>query len=109
MQAALDGLEEVVEALLRAGAATNLQHHKFGGTALMYAAQSGYDEIVEMIAQAGTDLDHRNSLGHTALITAASQNQCHIIQELTASGATVDLSDNVRAGLPSTANPWLSI
>ena len=62
----------------------------------MYAAQAGHDEIVEMIAQVGTNVDQRNSDGNTALITASSQeNQAHVVEALVAAGASVDLPNEV--------------
>jgi ankyrin repeat protein len=79
-----------VERLLEAGADVDRQGIYYGRTALMWAARNAYGltEIVELLINAGTDLNVQNDNGDTALIRATDKNYTEIIQMLKAAGAT---------------------
>jgi len=70
------GHEQLVELLLRHGAAVN-QKDRRGATALMYAAKSGHSAIVLMLLRAGADMSLRTAAqGMTALQAANEHADC---------------------------------
>ena len=44
--------------------------NRYGGTALIPAAERGHVETVRRLIEAGVDVDHVNKLGWTALLEA---------------------------------------
>ncbi|MBP8939963.1 MAG: ankyrin repeat domain-containing protein, partial [Agrobacterium sp.] len=88
---------EILRMILKKGA--NLEStNRFGGTALIPAAEKGHPEAVDMLLAAGLDVDHVNRLGWTALLEvtilrdggAVSQR---IVRSLLAGGADVAVKD----------------
>ncbi|MCI0701252.1 MAG: ankyrin repeat domain-containing protein [Planctomycetia bacterium] len=63
--AALEGWLEGVEQLLRAGADTELRHHRTGATVLLSAVQNGTDAVIEALLAAGANVDAGNHFGLT--------------------------------------------
>ena len=83
MWAAAEGHTEVVDALLKAGANTDLKahvsslterknaDHPTGGfTALMWAARNGHEATVRRLVQGGADMSAKNGDGATATMVA---------------------------------------
>jgi hypothetical protein len=72
--------------------------NRYGGTALIPAAERGHVDTVRTLIAAGVDVDHVNKLGWTALLEAiilsdgGTRHQL-IVQLLVAVGANVNLAD----------------
>jgi ankyrin repeat protein len=72
--------------------------NRFGGTALIPAADRGHVEMVRALLQTDVDVDHVNDLGWTALLEAVILGDgglAHqeIVRLLVAAGARTDLAD----------------
>jgi ankyrin repeat protein len=72
--------------------------NRYGGTALIPAAERGHVEIVRMLIEAGVDVDHVNRLGWTALLEAiiladGNESQQQVVRLLIAAGADVNRPD----------------
>ena len=72
--------------------------NRYGGTALIPAAERGHVETVRTLIEAGVDVDHVNKLGWTALLEAiilgdGGARHQEIVELLLAAGADVDLAD----------------
>ena len=59
-------------------------------TPLIVAADGGCKDIVEMLLEAGSNIEHRNDQGETALIAAAQNGHTEIVQMLLDAGANVN-------------------
>jgi ankyrin repeat protein len=59
-------------------------------TPLIVAADGGCKEIVEMLLDAGANIEHRNDQGETALIAAAQNGHKEIVQILLDAGANIN-------------------
>lgn len=59
-------------------------------TPLIVAADGGCKDIVEMLLEAGANIEHRNDQGETALISAAQNGHKEIVQMLLDAGANVN-------------------
>jgi ankyrin repeat protein len=82
----------VVAFLLKNGANINDKNVRdtIDQTPLIVAAQGGCKEIVEMLLEAGANIEHRNDQGETALISAAQEGHKEIVQMLLDAGANVN-------------------
>ncbi|MFS0871882.1 ankyrin repeat domain-containing protein [Paenibacillus xylanilyticus] len=70
LYASAEGLGEIVKLAIAAGADTKLTN-RFGGTALIPAADLGHVDIVELLlTSTDVDVNHINNLGWTALLEA---------------------------------------
>lgn len=79
--ARLGNLRQVATAIDRGAEvdATDAQ----GTTALMFAAQRGFTEIVDLLLARGADVNlHRRQFGTTALMFAAAANQVAVVRQL---------------------------
>jgi TonB family protein len=65
-----------------------------GSTALMHAVESGHDEIVGVLLEAGASLDLRNPSGETALHLAAIHGRTPSARLLLRAGADFELRDS---------------
>lgn len=98
LYASAEGLYEIVKLTIEAGADTRLTN-RFGGTALIPAAERGHVEIVrELLAHTDVDVNHINNLGWTALLEAiilsdGGPRHQQIVQLLVDHGADIDLPD----------------
>lgn len=99
LYAGAEGLLPFVQAAVAAGADTKLTN-RFGGTALIPAADRGHVEIVrELLTTSDVDINHVNNLGWTALLEAVilgdggSKHQA-IVDLLIEYGADVSLADS---------------
>ncbi len=87
--AATGGHEDVVKALLAAGA--NVAYRGNGGvTALLWAADYGRDGVVTALLAAGADINQEDDSGWTALIHASASGRTTVVENLLAAGADVD-------------------
>jgi ankyrin repeat protein len=86
MCAAEEGREDVVCALLDAGASVNAQA-AFGWTAMCLAAGRGHVEVARSLVAAGADMGAKLDDGQTALTWAAEQEQMGAVHALLSLGA----------------------
>lgn len=83
---------------LKNGANFNL-YNRYGGTALIPAAEKGHLEVVQILTKIeGYPIDHINKLGWTALLEAIilsekSETQIAIVKNLVDAGANVNIAD----------------
>ena len=82
----------VVNFLLENGANINDKEVRdtIDQTPLIVAADGGCKEIVEMLLEAGANIEHRNDQGETALIAAAQNGHKEIVQILLDAGANIN-------------------
>ncbi|CAG9312185.1 unnamed protein product [Blepharisma stoltei] len=85
----------LVRILLNYGANPNTPTHLDVGYYLPIhkACEKGNREIVEMLIRAGSDLNFRNKLGHTALHVAVRQRNVEITRMLISQGADPNIRD----------------
>lgn len=89
------GDRDRVEEELQKGNAVDLPEEKKGSTAVMFAAERGFAEIVERLVAKGADINLRNKYGFTALHAAASNNHAAVVKFLLEKGAQVDPQDEL--------------
>jgi ankyrin repeat protein len=90
--AATAGHEQIVDALLEAGAAPNTTD-QYGSTALMYAASKGHAGIVNILLQRNADVNIQSppdQLDSTALTLAAGNGYDAVLELLLPAGADID-------------------
>ena len=86
VEAAAQGHERLVVALLQRGADVNLQIND-GRTALMFAAGLGHEQVVDMLIQHGAEVNLLGSVGLTALMVAADSGKEQVAALLLRHGA----------------------
>jgi ankyrin repeat protein len=72
--------------------------NRYGGTALIPAAENGHPSTVQLLVDAGVPLDHVNDSGWTALLEAVvygdgSARYQDVVARLLAAGADPDIRD----------------
>jgi len=98
LYAGAEGLLDILRLAIAAGADTKLTN-RFGGTALIPAAERGHVAIVrELLTHSAVDVNHVNNLGWTALLEAivlsdGGARHQQIVQLLIDNGAKVNLPD----------------
>jgi ankyrin repeat protein len=98
LYASAEGLFEIVQLTIDANADTRLTN-RFGGTALIPAAERGHVEIVrELLTRTDVDVNHINNLGWTALLEAiilsdGGERHQQIVQLLLDHGANITIAD----------------
>lgn len=98
LYAGAEGLLEILKLAIDANADTHLTN-RFGGTALIPAAERGHVEIVrELLTRADVDVNHVNNLGWTALLEAivlsdGGKRHQQIVQLLVDHGANLNIAD----------------
>lgn len=98
LYAGAEGLLDILKLTIDAEADTKLTN-RFGGTALIPAAERGHVEIVrELLTRTDVDVNHINNLGWTALLEAiilsdGGERHQQIVQLLVDHGADVNLAD----------------
>lgn len=99
LYAGAEGLLDFVKVSIAAGADTAILN-RFGGTALIPAADRGHVDIVkELLNTSDVNIDHVNNLGWTALLEAVilgdggKQHQA-IVQLLIQHGADINIADS---------------
>lgn len=65
-----------------------------GETALFQAVKNGHKEVVEMLINAGADIDKQDTYGNTALLQAAYKGYKEIVELLLEKGADVNIKSN---------------
>ncbi|MBG9787381.1 ankyrin [Brevibacillus laterosporus] len=98
LYAGAEGKLDFLKAAIAAGADTTITN-RYGGTALIPAADRGHVEIVrELLMNSDVDVNHVNNLGWTALLEAiilgnGGKNHQEIVNLLVEHGADVNLAD----------------
>lgn len=98
LYAGAEGLLDILNLAIDAGADTKLTN-RFGGTALIPAAERGHVAIVEtLLTRSDVDVNHINNLGWTAVLEAiilSNGDEPHqrIVQLLIDHGADVNIAD----------------
>jgi ankyrin repeat protein len=98
LYAGAEGLLEILRLTIDAGADPRLTN-RFGGTALIPAAERGHVEVVrELLARTDVNVNHVNNLGWTALLEAVilgdgGERHQEIARMLIEAGADVNLAD----------------
>jgi uncharacterized protein len=98
LYASAEGLFEIVQLTIEANADTRLTN-RFGGTALIPAAERGHVEIVrELLTRTDVDVNHINNLGWTALLEAillgdGGERHQQMVRLLVDHGANITIPD----------------
>ena len=99
LYAGAEGLLDILKLLIDADADTTLTN-RFGGTALIPAAERGHVEVVrELLTRSNVDVNHINNLGWTALMEAivlsnGGPSHQEIVKLLIEHGADVNIPDH---------------
>ncbi|WP_026451291.1 ankyrin repeat domain-containing protein [Aequorivita capsosiphonis] len=99
LYAGAEGNVELLKMGLENGANFNL-YNRYGGTALIPAAEKGHLEVVKILTKIPDyPIDHINKLGWTALLEAVilsvkNETQTAIVKTLIDAGADVNIADN---------------
>ena len=94
---------KLVALALANGADVNEGSGYYRNTPLMQAARSGDTATVELLLQAGADVNRRNAGGMTALSWAACENHPEVVKLLLAAGALVNIPTTCCGATP---NGW---
>ena len=70
LYAGAEGRDDILKMILATGRANLKDTNRYGGTALIPAADKGHPSTVRILIEAGVDIDHVNNLGWTALMEA---------------------------------------
>ena len=97
MNAANNGHEQIVEVLVRCGAAID---HQGVWSALMLAAREGHEGVVEILLRGGADVNLISCCGLPALTYAAGGKHPSIVKRLLEAGAATEV------GLRSALSNW---
>ncbi|ORC88542.1 ankyrin [Trypanosoma theileri] len=97
--AGAEGRTAIMRDILRLGKPDMALRNRFGGSALIPACERGHVEIVEMLIDAGVDVDHVNNFGWTGLLEVIELggddlDHVKITKALIDAGADVNLADN---------------
>ena len=84
--------EAIVKWLLKNGADPNLTDTN-GQSAVMVAAESGYNDVVETLIEYKADVNQFSYIGWTALFYAAVNEHKEVMNKLVNHGASLDLAD----------------
>lgn len=99
MMTAIRNQPKMMKELLDANASTNILDGKPGidpepgQNALMYAAERGNKECIELLIKAGVDVDMPSRKGKTALYLAAARGQAETVERLIQENANPNVPD----------------
>ena len=96
-EAARGGRAKDIEELIGLGADVNAKD-RYGQTALMLAANRGYNIVVELLIEHGAELNVTAKYGLSAIMLAVIGGHVHVIRALAEAGADVTLRGTGDAG-----------
>lgn len=82
----------IVHALIDHGAIINMSNG-YGETALMFAAQNGYTNVVKLFLNNNVSIEACDNKKRTAIFYAVEGNKCEVVKQLIEAGAMVDVQD----------------
>ena len=82
--------KHIVDLLMKKGANVNQCMKETQRTALMFASECGYDDIIEILLKGGADLHMSDCCGETALMKASAEGHLSSMKLLINSGASVN-------------------
>jgi len=85
-----EGNTTAVNLFLAAGINPNVVEDEYGKTALMFAAERGYTDIIQVLLANGADVNAKDGSGWTALMRAVESDNIKAVQALLANGAEVN-------------------
>lgn len=94
IKAAREGYYQRVETLVKAGANLEAKDPKWGGTALMWAAEGNHHDCVYILLKAGAKVDTQDRHGETALMWGAGVASTSGVDILLTYDADVHIRDN---------------
>lgn len=97
---------DILEFLLAKGATTCPPERFTGRTALMHACLSGSAQCVELLLQAGSEVNLRDSHGMTALMMAAVTGETAMVKCLVKAGADIQAQDENEFTASDWAAKW---
>lgn len=104
LNAAASGDVATVKKQISAGADINVKSYR-GETAVMLAAMKGHTKVVEVLVEAGVDINDQNVYGrHTPLILAALKGHLDTVEALIDSGANKSLKNQFGKTAEDAAN-----
>ena len=89
----LDDRMAIIQSMLAKDAKLNAKRND-GKTALMCAAEQGWDRVVQLLLDKGADIEAVDNNGKTALIVAAQRGWDRVVQLLLDKGADIEAEDN---------------
>ena len=90
MEAAIEGKEDIVSALLELGADANMVNAD-ENISLWFACFSNQLDIIDLLIPSTGNINHRNINGATCLSYAASTGKYDIVKKLVEAGADVSI------------------
>lgn len=84
----------VVKVLLQKQADLNTKDHTYSRSALAWAVEIGYSEVVQLLLENGANRDSRDNVGRTPLSLAAEKGYTTIVTLLLEKGTDSSCKDN---------------
>ncbi|KAF5695164.1 transcription activator acu-15 [Fusarium denticulatum] len=94
MLATISGSSNLVERLLMLGANVDTKEWRHEKNPLLYAAEHGFETCVDLLLNAGAEVDFVDKSGRTPLSWAAGHGHANIVSLLLQKGANPDMRDN---------------
>jgi ankyrin repeat protein len=89
--------KDVIEHLINTGHDVNAKNDKDGTTVLMYAILSNSDAVVNILIEAGANVNAKNNDGYNALLIASMYNRLELIKLLISAEVNINTRTNTGA------------
>ncbi|KAG9495586.1 hypothetical protein J7337_013836 [Fusarium musae] len=94
MLATISGSSNLVDRLLALGANVDTKEWRHEKNPLLYATEHGFEKCVELLLNAGAEVDFVDKSGRTSLSWAAGNGHANIVNLLLQKGANPNMKDN---------------
>lgn len=94
IKAVMNGDIDTVNVLIRDKVDLNVQDAQ-GNTAVMVAAELGYNSILELLIKNNAGVDMKNNDGNTAVTLAVLHSHCDTVKMLLAAGANINITNKL--------------